>query len=45
MTFVGRRGRQVLKYYYSAADMFLTTPSYEPFGITPVEAMACRTSP
>ena len=32
-----------LKYYYSAADVFVTTPWYEPFGITPVEAMACGT--
>jgi glycosyltransferase involved in cell wall biosynthesis len=32
-----------LKYYYSAADVFVTAPWYEPFGITPVEAMACGT--
>lgn len=43
VTFVGRRGRQALKYYYSAADVFVSTPWYEPFGITPVEAMACGT--
>lgn len=43
VVFSGRRGREVLKYYYSAADIFVTTPWYEPFGITPVEAMACRT--
>lgn len=43
VTFVGRRGREVLKYYYSAADIFVTTPWYEPFGITPLEAMACGT--
>jgi D-inositol-3-phosphate glycosyltransferase len=43
VVFVGRRGREVLKYYYSAADVFVTTPWYEPFGITPVEAMACGT--
>ena len=43
VTFVGRRGREVLKHYYSAADMFVTTPWYEPFGITPLEAMACGT--
>jgi D-inositol-3-phosphate glycosyltransferase len=43
VTFVGRRGRDTLKYYYSAADIFVTTPWYEPFGITPVEAMACGT--
>jgi D-inositol-3-phosphate glycosyltransferase len=41
--FIGRRGRHVLRYYYSAADVFVTTPWYEPFGITPVEAMACGT--
>ena len=39
--FTGRRPRHVLRYYYSAADVFVTTPWYEPFGITPVEAMAC----
>jgi D-inositol-3-phosphate glycosyltransferase len=41
ITFVGRKDRNVLKYYYSAADIFITTPWYEPFGITPLEAMAC----
>ncbi|MEN6450267.1 MAG: glycosyltransferase family 1 protein [Thermoguttaceae bacterium] len=43
VTFTGRRGRGLLRYYYSAADVFVTTPWYEPFGITPVEAMACGT--
>jgi len=43
VTFVGRRGREALKYYYSAADIFVTCPWYEPFGITPVESMACGT--
>jgi glycosyltransferase involved in cell wall biosynthesis len=43
VTFVGRRCRDVLKYFYSAADVFVTTPWYEPFGITPLEAMACGT--
>jgi histidinol-phosphate phosphatase family protein len=43
VTFVGRRGRGELRAYYSAADVFVTTPWYEPFGITPVEAMACGT--
>ncbi|NYI01646.1 glycosyltransferase [Cupriavidus plantarum] len=41
VTFVGRRGREQLRHFYSAADVFVTTPWYEPFGITPVEAMAC----
>lgn len=43
VVFVGRRSRENLKYYYSAADIFVSTPWYEPFGITPVEAMACGT--
>jgi D-inositol-3-phosphate glycosyltransferase len=43
VTFVGRKSREVLRYYYSAADIFITTPWYEPFGITPLEAMACGT--
>jgi glycosyltransferase involved in cell wall biosynthesis len=43
VTFTGRRSRDLLKLYYSAADAFLTTPWYEPFGMTSVEAMACGT--
>ena len=43
ITFAGRKSRDELKYYYSAADIFITTPWYEPFGITPLEAMACGT--
>ena len=39
--FAGRRGREALGAYYCASDVFVTTPWYEPFGITPVEAMAC----
>src|SRR5690606_2370994 len=39
--FTGRRSRDLLKYYYNAADVFVSTPWYEPFGITPLEAMAC----
>ncbi len=39
--FVGRRGREALRLHYAASDVFVTTPWYEPFGITPVEAMAC----
>lgn len=41
--FVGRRDRDALRNFYGAADVFVTTPWYEPFGITPVEAMACAT--
>lgn len=43
VTFVGSRGRQELCDYYNAADVFVSTPWYEPFGITPLEAMACGT--
>jgi D-inositol-3-phosphate glycosyltransferase len=39
--FVGQKPRAELRHWYSAADVFVTTPWYEPFGITPVEAMAC----
>lgn len=39
--FVGKRGRADLRAWYSACDVFVSTPWYEPFGITPVEAMAC----
>ena len=42
--FTGRKQRDVLKFYYAAADVFITTPWYEPFGITPLEAMACGTA-
>ncbi|MGN5478424.1 glycosyltransferase [Cupriavidus basilensis] len=41
VTFVGRRRRSQLCHFYCASDVFVTTPWYEPFGITPVEAMAC----
>jgi glycosyltransferase involved in cell wall biosynthesis len=43
VTFTGNRGRSELRAYYTGADVFVTTPWYEPFGITPVEAMACGT--
>jgi glycosyltransferase involved in cell wall biosynthesis len=39
--FVGQQPRGALRHYYGAANAFATTPWYEPFGITPVEAMAC----
>lgn len=41
--FAGRRRPDQLRLYYCAADLFITTPWYEPFGITPLEAMACGT--
>jgi D-inositol-3-phosphate glycosyltransferase len=43
VAFTGQKGRAELLHYYSAADVFVTTPWYEPFGITPLEAMACAT--
>ncbi|HYN89190.1 MAG TPA: glycosyltransferase [Ardenticatenaceae bacterium] len=39
--FTGKRQPDVLRYYYSAGDIAVTTPWYEPFGLTPLEAMAC----
>lgn len=41
VVFVGRRDQSELRDWYQAADVFATTPWYEPFGITPLEAMAC----
>lgn len=41
--FIGHRKRAELRRFYAAADVFATTPWYEPFGITPLEAMACGT--
>ncbi len=39
--FVGKRQPEVLRDFYSAGDVAVTTPWYEPFGLTPLEAMAC----
>lgn len=39
--FTGQQPRAALRDYYSAANVFASMPWYEPFGITPVEAMAC----
>ncbi|MGH2458658.1 MAG: glycosyltransferase [Chloroflexota bacterium] len=41
--FAGRRPSDRLRAYYSAADVFASTPWYEPYGLTPLEAMACGT--
>ena len=43
LRFVGRRQPADLFRWYSAADVAVTTPWYEPFGLTPLEAMACGT--
>jgi glycosyltransferase involved in cell wall biosynthesis len=39
--FAGRRAQAVLPFYYSASDVCVTTPWYEPFGMVPLEAMGC----
>jgi glycosyltransferase involved in cell wall biosynthesis len=39
--FVGKRQQDTLCDYYSAGDVAVTTPWYEPFGLTPLEGMAC----
>ncbi len=41
VTFTGKRQPEDLHLYYGAADAVVTTPWYEPFGLTPLEAMAC----
>ncbi|MES2991888.1 MAG: glycosyltransferase family 1 protein [Pseudomonadota bacterium] len=41
VTFTGHRQGAALRDCYVAADVFVSTPWYEPFGITPLEAMAC----
>jgi glycosyltransferase involved in cell wall biosynthesis len=43
VSFLGKRGRDEVRLYYNASDVFVSTPWYEPFGITPIEAMACGT--
>ena len=39
--FCGEQPQDKLRYYYSAGDVVVTTPWYEPFGLTPLEGMAC----
>ena len=39
--FTGKRQPEVLRWYYGAGDVAVTTPWYEPFGLTPLEGMAC----
>jgi D-inositol-3-phosphate glycosyltransferase len=41
LIFTGKRQPTELSNYYSAADVVVTTPWYEPFGLTPLEGMAC----
>lgn len=39
--FLGRVGRDDLPSLYASADLVVCVPWYEPFGIVPLEAMAC----
>ncbi|WP_327117177.1 glycosyltransferase [Nocardia sp. NBC_01730] len=39
---LGPVARAQLPRWYRSADVVLCTPSYEPFGMVPLEAMACR---
>ena len=41
VSFVGKRQQDTLHNYYSAGNVAVTTPWYEPFGLTPLEGMAC----
>ncbi|MET7683431.1 glycosyltransferase [Streptomyces sp. NPDC005423] len=43
VTLLGGVGRDRMPALMSDADLVLSVPRYEPFGIVPVEAMACRT--
>jgi len=43
VAFAGSRPQSELYRYYGAADAAVTVPHYEPFGMTPLEAMACAT--
>ncbi len=43
VAFAGSRPQGELYRYYGAADAVVTVPHYEPFGMTPLEAMACAT--
>src|SRR5947209_19366577 len=38
---VGKRQQDLLRYYYSAIDIAVTTPCYEPFGLSTLEALSC----
>lgn len=41
--FLGAKKQSELHWYYSAADVCVVPSYYEPFGIVPIEAMACGT--
>ncbi len=41
--FIGAVNREYLQYYYSSADVTVVPSYYEPFGLVPLESMACGT--
>ena len=41
LTFTGRVGREAMPALFRSADVVVCVPWYEPFGIVPLEAMAC----
>jgi len=41
VAFIGPRNREVLPYYYAAADVVVLPSHYESFGLSVLEAMAC----
>jgi D-inositol-3-phosphate glycosyltransferase len=41
LCFAGKRQAEEIRYYYAAGDVVVTTPWYEPFGLTPLEGQAC----
>jgi glycosyltransferase involved in cell wall biosynthesis len=41
--FIGSVNREYLQYYYSSADVTVVPSFYEPFGLVPLESMACGT--
>jgi D-inositol-3-phosphate glycosyltransferase len=43
VSFAGSRPQEDLHRYYCSADAAVSVPHYEPFGMTPLEAMACAT--
>lgn len=43
VVFLGAKKQKILKNYYSAADVCIVPSYYEPFGIVPLESMACGT--
>jgi D-inositol-3-phosphate glycosyltransferase len=42
VSFLGPQPQCVLPYYYNAADVYVLPSSYETFGLTVLEAMACK---